>query len=57
MRDTTAALSLLALSVGIGWWLHPGAGLAVAGALVLTGLVASHVFGWTAPPEVKEEKE
>lgn len=35
VTDALAAVGLIALGTGIGWWLHPGAGLALSGACLL----------------------
>jgi hypothetical protein len=39
LADILAGVGLLALGVGLAWWVHPGAGLAVGGlALFALGL-------------------
>ena len=57
MRDAAALLGLCFLASGMGWWIHPGLGLAVAGSLLLSAVVWGYLNAAGKPPGAAADEE
>lgn len=55
--DLTAAVLFLAmLGVGLGWWAHPGAGLAAVGGVGLGLVIFVRLLSWLRPRRVNQNE-